>query len=209
LPGKQAFQNQVAQTFDTMDAANTWEITHCRWKINSGTLYTGELPDFGGLDQLASRSLGHTLTPLAVLFAAGASPPARRYVQTALRHYIIAKQLNDDMHDWKEDLAAGRITYVVSRILRQLELASGQHQLPKILPVAERMFWYQVLPSLCDDITYQITQSRNALAKSKLLQPDNIIEKLLKRIEHSNEETTNATAQVKTFLRVYSDTGNT
>lgn len=208
LPENRAFQKQVAQTFDAMDGANTWEVTHCRWTIDSEKLCPGALPNFGDLSQLAAKSLGHTLTPLAVLTATDASPSARRHILTALRHYIIAKQLSDDTHDWKEDLAAGRITYVVATILRQLDVDPDQLQLSTVLPSAERIFWYDVLPRICDNMTYHIAVSRKALIRSSLLRPDNVIEKLLGRIEHSNEETKTTVTQVKTFLHTYNDAQN-
>lgn len=42
------YQTTVLKAFDTMDAANEWELTHCRFKIAKGNIMVAEIPDYGG-----------------------------------------------------------------------------------------------------------------------------------------------------------------
>src|SRR5882762_7259741 len=96
LPKDHDFQAFVEQTFDTIDSANAWELAHCRFPASEQTITITQLPDYGNLAKLAERSLGHTLSPLAILAASNVPIAAKDFTQTqkALRHYLIARQLN-------------------------------------------------------------------------------------------------------------------
>ncbi|HSW37687.1 MAG TPA: prenyltransferase/squalene oxidase repeat-containing protein, partial [Candidatus Saccharimonadales bacterium] len=125
------FQALVHETFDKIDGANAWEPANCRFQRLGDQLVVNKLPNYGNLAKLAERSLGHCLTPLAVLSLNGlsANSSAFQNLQKALKHYLIARQLNDDAHDWQEDIEKGQITYVVSQILAEAKVIPGKHDL--------------------------------------------------------------------------------
>lgn len=60
------------------------------------------------------------IAPTGVLLAAGFAldGPEVKQLHDFFRHYLIAKQLCDDAHDWLDDLRHNRITPVVARLLR-------------------------------------------------------------------------------------------
>lgn len=205
LPNSQDFSDHVQAAFNTMDAANAWEVTQCRLVVHGQSITIGKLPSYGNLKKLAERSLGHTLTPLGVLAAVGVSPKSKaaRNLQKALQHYIIAKQLNDDAHDWREDLAAGRITYVVAEMLRALKITAGNHQLSNLSAQLEQEFWHHTLPTVCDTITKHVQLSRQALATSNLLQEKNVVAKLLNDIDATIAKTRATVASAEEFLQTY------
>lgn len=205
LPNSQDFSDHVQAIFNAMDTANAWEVARCRFAIQGQNIAIGELPNYGKLNKLAERSLGHTLTPLGVLAAVGVSPTSKpaRNLQKALQHYIIAKQLNDDAHDWREDLAAGRITYVVAQMLRRLKITPGNHQLDKLTVQLEQEFWHRTLPSICDIIAKHVQLSRQALAASDLLHEKNILAKLLNDIDATVAKTRTTVANAEEFLQTY------
>lgn len=112
LPTNRYYARFVIDTFEKVDAANTWEVVNARDPDN--------LPAYGNLHQLADRSWGHVLAPTGTMLAAGFSlgSPEVKMLHGFMRHYIIAKQLADDAHDWQEDLRCGRISAVVAMLLR-------------------------------------------------------------------------------------------
>jgi hypothetical protein len=205
LPGNTPFQEFVRIAFDTMDGANAWEVAHCRFAVKHGTITLDTLPAYGKLDRLAERSLGHTLTPLGVLAAMGVLPdsPQAQYLQAALRHYLIARQLNDDAHDWRADLTAGRITYVLATAIRALRLPADTLPLSELIPQVERQFWHHTLEQVCQKMEQHIKQSRLALRQSNLLTPENVIEKLLDGIESSVANTRSTITKTQQFLHTY------
>ncbi len=204
LPDEPQFQKLVVQTFNTMDNANTWEVTHCRFVVTQTHITIGTLPRFGQRQKLAERSLGHGLTPLALLVASGASlhSPQVRAIEQAFRHYLIARQLNDDAHDWKEDAQRGHITYVVAQILRQLR-ATGDQPFETLLPAMEHQFWNHTLVTVCQTMQQHIARGQALIADNACLAPNNLLFKLLSQTEKSVLKTLKTQKQALSFLENY------
>lgn len=208
LPPAASFPSFVRQTFDTIDSANAWESANCRFKVNSERyLHVGRLPRYGDLRKLAERSLGHALSPIGITVAAGGSPDSAeaRKILEAFEHYLIARQLNDDAHDWADDIRNGRISAVVVMLLKDLGIGdeAGKYDLKKLLPEARQMFWHTTLPKVCRKMRRHIKLARQAVAGSKTLEPDNIIVDLLDGIEASVTDTLDQQRQAENFLKNY------
>lgn len=62
--------------------------------------------------------------------------------------YCAARQLNDDIHDWEDDLSNGRITYVSSLLLRQAHIKPGEHLLQELMPKLRKIFWDSELENM-------------------------------------------------------------
>lgn len=123
------FQSVVHRLLDRVDAANAWEIRNAR----------GAAPPSFPADPswLGERSVAHALAFLATFCAASgatADDPRLDRITTAFLHALAARQIDDDLHDWQEDLAQGRWTPI------NAELATT--------PAAERMsvFWNEIAP---------------------------------------------------------------
>ena len=124
LPGS-GFSLCFHRVMDMVDNATTWELNHCRVGASVFTpegvhaLWHMPLPSFDDYEMLAQKSLGHALGPLAVLFASGytETSPEVGGVLRFFKHYLIARQLNDDMHDWEEDLGRGHLNAVGAHLL--------------------------------------------------------------------------------------------
>lgn len=191
LPSNADFQTTVLRTFDTIDGANSWEVAHCR--------STKQLPNYGSLRKLAERSWGHSLTPLAILLATGhkADEPDVQAILTAFRHYLIARQLDDDAHDWKADLARGHMSYTVTDLLR----CSGLHA--NDTTGLQRYFWQTYLSKHCHNVSQQIELGRLAIHKNPLLAANNIITSLFDKIQTSIDQTRRQHHDANEFLNSY------
>lgn len=205
LPNEQAFQSLVREVFDSIDTANSWELSHCRFNVNNKHIVIDELPDYDDLSKLAERSLGHTLAPLAIAIASGVKTKSKAFTNLSgvLKHYLIVRQLNDDVHDWQDDLQRGQISYVVAKILNDLGIHSGNYQLTNLLDKARKQFWYATLPVLCHEMQNHIELSREALKASKLCKEPNSIEQLLDKLEASVNEALQSQQQGLRFLQHY------
>lgn len=201
----ESFTALVYETFDTIDSANAWELAHCRCHIEQQSIIIKYVPDYGDLTKLAERSLGHTLAPLAILAAKSLTPgdPAFRQVQAALLHYLMVRQLNDDIHDWQDDLENGHISYVVARILKDMHIRSGDHALAGLLAKSQQQFWYHTLPALCEEMQQHIALGRDALQSSGLFKTKNVIAGLLDNLESSISDTLKRQQETAGFLRHY------
>lgn len=207
--GKTGFAAYMAEVFDATDTANAWEVTHCRFEISQveDRISIGELPDYGNRMVLARRSYPHALGPMAIMAVYGFDPKSNtwRIMQTAFRHFIIARQLNDDLHDWQSDLLSGQINYVVAVLLRTLRVHVGVYALSSFMPTLKQHFWQHVLPEICQTILKHITLSRQAFVRSGLLKPDNDIEHLLATMECSAKEALVKREDGQRFLQTFKD----
>ncbi|HVV25943.1 MAG TPA: hypothetical protein VHC21_02845 [Candidatus Saccharimonadales bacterium] len=203
-----AFQKLVRQTFDTIDGANAWEQAQCRFPVSGQTITIAALPRYGRLQKLAERSLGHALPALAVLALRGHRPSSApfRHIEQALRHYLIVRQLNDDLHDWQADLNQGQISYVVASLLRELKLERRSYPLADLHKRAQRQFWQRTLPDICQRMQARLADSRQAFEASGLLRPDSPMHHLLDELESSLADTLAQQRQTVRFLRHYKRT---
>lgn len=207
-PSDRAFHHLVRRTFDTIDGANAWELAHCRFERSGNSLKMARLPDYGNLSRLAERSIGHALSPMAVLAAAGEGPdtPAAQNLLKSFRHYLIARQLNDDAHDWPEDLQNGHITPVVAQLFTGLKLKPQSYELSDLLAAARPQFWSSTLLEVCRLMRHHVSLSRQALKRSAVLSSDNVVNDLLDRLEASLDDTLQQQSQAKEFLKQYGHT---
>ncbi len=196
------FQRQVRETFDAIDAANAWEVMHCRLsrtdhKLDGIKLNITPLPYYGRRQKLAQRSLGHALTPLAVLHLAGASRRHCLAMKKAFMHYLIARQIGDDMHDWEQDLAAGHASFVVTRILRDLHTKPGTYDYDALHTAMQQQFWHHA-------VHHVLTTARGHVLQAKLLTPPiftaSPLEPMLMRLEQVFERTEREQIRAQQFL---------
>lgn len=199
LPGQPDFQQQVAAAFTAMDETTAWELTNCRLATETGTVLIANLPQYDDYSALANRSLAHTLTPLAVAMQCSPSRVAYRYIKTALHHYLIARQLTDDLRDWQKDIRAGHASAVVTAILQDMHVQPGTHSIAVLLPAMQQQFAQHTLHKLCRRILWHIQASREHLAKSRLLLPGNFLYTLLNGLEACAISSREACTQTTSF----------
>lgn len=206
LPQHEQFAAEVHNAFARIDAANAWEVTHCRLASDERTVHVSVLPKYRRVVYLAERSIGHGLTPLAVLAATGLSLDDSRVqlFKKAFTHYLAARQLNDDLHDWQHDFRQGHVSYVVAFLLGELDVTPGRHSFGVLLPQMERHFWQHSLQALCKKVSDQIALSRRALAASGLFKPQNQFLGLLNELDQSMTRTLQEQQKALEFLRAYS-----
>lgn len=205
LPNDLSFQQQVQIMFRRIDAANAWEAVHCRFETDEHSILVSAVPKYPSATFLAERSIGHALTPLAILSAVGiafSDPRSQRFL-AGFRHYLAARQLNDDLHDWQEDLQSGQISYVVARLLCESKVQAGKRSLAVLQPQLERQFWHVALSQLCAETSRQLTLSCQNFSESDLFQPSNMLLQLVARLEQSIANTRDEQKRAHDFLKQY------
>ena len=135
---------------DQLEEANYWELTNARAEHTEGVFNFNPLPEFADLSLWANRSLGHAAGVAAVTVLSGYSPTGPEVEQTIkfMRHYLGARQIHDDIHDWEEDLDQGRITPIVALLLRKFSKKHGDNGSITLAANKERLrslFWHEVL----------------------------------------------------------------
>ncbi|MEO7364048.1 MAG: hypothetical protein ABIV43_00880 [Candidatus Saccharimonadales bacterium] len=157
-----AYHQLVNDVFIIVDAANTWEFTHTRATLLGSTFQISQLPDYRDYDQLAARSWGHILAASGVLCQQGyaVTSAEHRAIRQFFRHYLIARQLNDDAHDWEEDIRRGQLSAVVCLLLRRPRTVRLNRDLPRL----RQRFWTTTLDEVVILIDNHVALARIALA---------------------------------------------
>jgi|GEM_PF-1802338 len=205
VPGPR-FAKTVADTFTTMDAANAWEISHCRFTVTSDNIDIGTLPDYGNLQPLYERSLSHSLPVVGALVASGhaLTTPAVRKVRHAFMEYLIIRQLSDDLRDWHEDLRAGHISYIVAELLRGAHIPAGRQPFRTIIPQLEAYFWRAGLATFSRIIRRRAMRARRLLRASGVVEDNQILDELIQTIEDAVERTLSDKRRAEQFAAAYS-----
>ena len=211
LAPESGFHILFHKTMDRLDAANTWEVNNCRINIKNNQLKIPNiLPDYADYVKISERSLGHMLGPIAILFLLGYTEKSSEVKNLAsfFRHYLTARQLNDDAHDWEQDIKKGHINIVGAAVLKKWKeiIPSAQHQKAdvfKIMPDLQKIFWQEVMPGICQNVLKQADLAEKSLLQISLISNPSIITKFLVPVRHSAQKALTEQKEAIKFLKAY------
>ena len=190
---------------DTLESANCWEVTHCRIKNKDGQLKIPQiLPDYENYTKIADRSLGHMLGPVAILFLLGKTEkaPELKNLVSFFRHYLTARQLNDDAHDWEQDIKKGHINCAGAAVLKKWR---GGADILKIMPDLQRIFWQEVMPDVCQNVLRQVELAEKSLLAIPLIAKPSIMTNLLVSVRQAAQKALSEREEAIKFLKTYNE----
>lgn len=197
LSYQNGFAELASRVFDGIDIANAWEVNHAHAS-------SSRLPDYGDLMQLAYRSFGHALGPIAILHELGyhADSFEVQSIRHFFEHFLIARQLDDDAHDWQEDLEHGRLNAVVVWITQDayLDLATLRETSMEVL---KKMFWETTVLRVCAEIEIHLAQARSAIESLSFIQEPQMLLSALGPIETSIAKARRERADALVFFETY------
>ncbi|HRZ95535.1 MAG TPA: terpene cyclase/mutase family protein [Candidatus Moranbacteria bacterium] len=203
------FQELFRNTMDRIDAANAWETSKCRTRVSGSRLMIPErLPDYGNMERLADRSIGYALGPAAVLYihTEKIEFPEMKNLMAFFENYIIARQLNDDAHDWEADLKNGQLSPAVVSVLKKY---SGRHKnkkesdLKKETKELQKIFWHEVIQEVCGKSIFHVKKAGRHLRKIASVKDKTAFEAMLASVEKSAEEALTEQKEMLEFLEEY------
>ena len=195
FPPRSPFREFYNEVMNKLEEANNWEMSHCRFNKLSNKIRP---PDFKNFQVLADRAFGHALGSAAILFQLGYKESSAPFKHTMMffTHYIIARQLNDDCHDWLEDLEKGQICSVGSEVLKEAKNFTNRKHLQKV-------FWYEVYPDMARIMLEQVRIAKSSLNQVKIIDSA-ALAKFLAPIEDSVKKSLVERKQTLQFLQEYS-----
>ncbi|MFZ2975821.1 MAG: hypothetical protein WA055_04330 [Candidatus Moraniibacteriota bacterium] len=198
-------------TLDRIDSANAWEMSNCRAQLAGSDLAIPDrLPNFGKLERLADRSIGHALGSVAVLYLhiGNTESSEIKNLFAFFENYIIARQLNDDAHDWEEDLRKGQLSPTVVSVLkkhlrRRGDKSTRELDLKKEIKELQKIFWYEVIQEMCDKTLFHIKKARKHLLYITAMENKTSFESMLASVENSAKEALAEQKEMLEFLEEY------
>lgn len=202
------FADFAKTVFLRIDSANAWEVAHCRTKeepIASALVYP--IPDFVDIASLSDRSLGHALGPIGVLCALGHKIDSQKSVDAleGFRHYIAAKQIHDDMHDWEDDLSRGQINSASATLFSMIDGKSAPEGEKETLQFLQHIFWEETAVVLCDRVFSHLDQARKLFLSAGASQ--DFADRILNSLHATTEQTLKERADAKKFITTYTRGG--
>ncbi len=158
----------VHRILSGIETVTAWEYRYCR--IDDAD----PLPTYGDYKALAHKSLGHALGPILLTLLYD-KPEQAAYVEEFFIHYIIARQLNDDAHDWLEDWKRGYVNSVSVDLLK----------VSKNTETLQKLFWEKHIDVVTKRILEYIKHARTELKKITVISEVTFLEELLLPLERS------------------------
>jgi len=161
--------NTVLEYISKVDSSNSWEVAHCRFTNNSKTIEISDIPTKGNMmSLLQNRAIAHVIGPLCVISEYGLENAESDRAKRALNLYCIARQLNDDLHDWVDDFINGRMTYVLAELFRKAYIRPGKYNTELTLKKLKKIFYQTELERLCSLIESYINKSVSLLEENHI-----------------------------------------
>jgi len=170
------FRTFFHNLMDKLDAANTWETIYCRTKvINSKFIIPDQLPEYGNYDWKFYPASGQILGPMAMLTKVGYDLESKEAsdLTNYFRNYLIAMQINDDAHDYIEDMERGHLSTVVVMLLKDWKIKYPEQKeidLVSDLKKLQELFWFKTIKTACELAVNYTAKSREALVKLHFLE---------------------------------------
>lgn len=189
------FPQIFTETMDILDSANAWEIANCRF--NPSDFPPQKIPDYGNYLRLSDRSFGHALGPIAVLVRLGFSKKSveiKKFI-SFFQNYIIARQLNDDAHDWEDDLKKGHINSVAAEMLSRHPTKNPSE--------LENIFWFKTFENIATKILKHTSKAKIALKENTVIKNTFLLEYLVSLVEKSTQLGLEEKKESTNFLETY------
>ncbi len=198
--GNPALQAFITETFLTIDNAHAEE--HRKHSEQHGSSWNKNTTV--SFEYLAHKSLGHMLGPLLVLGRNGYTLTDREWICCTqfFKNYLIARQLDDDIHDWEEDMEQGNHTPVTQELVRMKQKRRyAKHTTPEI-------FWNGVAPHFLKEIELHCTRATLAIEHTGHIIDRGFFDRLIVPILQSVERANHERAMTLDFISTFTQSSN-
>jgi hypothetical protein len=191
----------IYQILNQIDLASLHEYENLKIPIHQGTIeLPDKLPNYDNMKHLAHKSLGHAIGPIVI------TPSKQAYIEDFFINYLISRQLNDDAHDWFEDLKNGHLNPVSVKVLKQY-LTFTPHvkniNLKLEQEVLRSIYWHKTIDIIAAEIRYHAKLAREIAQKLNIFENQNLIERLLRPLEQSADQAITERNRMTKFLENY------
>lgn len=193
----------AALLYDHMDEANAWELLNCRYDKHGSKITIGEIPRFANYEVISNRASGHVIGIHMLAHQAGFGSRTMEHLRLGLHHFLVARQLSDDLHDWAQDFERGHITPVVSLLLTGAQIKPGVHSYPRLFARMQRYFWETGFVKISRLSESHIQKSKEAFLSINNIAKNGPFIDLIDSLKLSTDKSLEVYKEKKDFLREY------
>ncbi len=192
-----------------VDLASSWEVNACHFDPTVKLKVTAKLiPDYGTYQLLADRSISWLASSLPVLFSQ-INPPTDSELKQLISffsHYLIARQLNDDAHDWQEDLRAGSINSVAAQLMHSYLTSNPPitiSQPDDLINLLEPIFLQSTIETTFERIKTELDLAHQTLKRLSIIKRPRYLYSLLEPEYQTVIKSQEQYKQTRLFLTTY------
>jgi len=185
---------------DRVDYANFYEYKYAR--VNKKNIApVGKI--YPNIMFIAEKSIAHCLAPLAIISKLGYASDSLEFIKLVsfYQNYLVARQLNDDAHDWKDDFNREQVNYVCEILLKDF---TKKFKKPFCTnednTKLEKLFWDKTILKICLTIKCKIKEAKNDLQSLSELLDQNYLSGKLEELENSADMALVERKKTKEFL---------
>lgn len=206
LPESTGFRIFFHDLMDDLDSANNWETIHCRAEVRGSKFIIPEnLPDYGDYEFKYRPASGNILGPVAMLvkLGYGLNSLEVKNLISYFRNYLIAMQINDDAHDWEEDMKRGHLSTAVVMLLKELNWPKKEIDLETDLMELKKVFWFKTIEKIAQIAINHTEKSREHLRSMMVLENSAMLERFIDLMEGVAKKALKEQKESMDFLRTY------
>jgi hypothetical protein len=175
-----------------IEISNWHELNHWRFDLKKDSISLKEF-DF---NIMANRSMGHALSSIAILCKLNLSTKSLevKKLLSYFKCFIIARQMNDDAHDWLEDFNKGQINSANYQMIKKYN--NNLMNLNRALKDKNKVkleFWKEIIPNYCKKIVEYGNEANKNLKELKIIN-----NKYLMKLNQNNINIANKTLEEST-----------
>ena len=176
FPEESGFNLFFDSIMDKLDASNAWETVNCRTKVEGPVFFIPDhLPEYGDYALKYYPASGHILGPVAMFYLLGYGDDSEevKALISYFRNYLIAMQINDDAHDWEEDIRRGHLSTVVVPLVESYmrrHPEADRINLDNNLDELKEIFWLEAIVPISAQAIRHTEESRVSLDSVSIIE---------------------------------------
>ena len=188
LLNKIEFLDEFEKIMIDLEEANLWELKNCR--------NIKKIPNFDKVEKYSNKSLGHAITAIAILYKNNENKNNIRNLINFYKYYLAGRQMNDDAHDWFDDLKNGRINSASALLIKKYPKIVDENKL-------KMLFWKDFFDDYAKKIIDYCGMANKYIKKTNCFKSLDIFDKMLEKVTKITKSAIEEKNKSKDFINEY------
>lgn len=195
---KPEFLDYAHRVLNQVDAATYQEKMLMSFPPKTQTI---RLKKYTRFPKPSEKSIAHVLAPIGVMMDLGYQLEGQEIQQLIqfFTHFLNAKQMNDDAHDWEDDLGLGILN---SASIDLVKYSNGKINRGNALQNYQT-FWYQVMPKFERKILQELSHAEKIIQQMTFIDTPDFLKRLLTPLKKATQEASHQRKITTEFLANY------
>jgi len=201
LTNRPTINQKFMELMMEMENANLWEVQNCRFV---DVISKADLPDFGDLRIIANKSIPHSMGPISIIKQTKDSTPKDVvHLEKFFRHYLLARQLHDDAHDWQDDLKKGQINAAGAMVLNDYFVQQKEWSVQSDTAPLQKIFWTKTVKKINRIVQKNIRAAKKHWQQVKIIHQGDFILRKLDNLSSAAHRAVHESKAAKEFIREF------